>query len=281
MKYLLPCKCGESVEVEPGQAGQTVVCGCGESLLVPSMLQVKALPKADEKPVLSHKKHHIPYRAALIFFVLGIVCLTSWGLLELLKWRTQEFFAFALLGLASLLYVSSRGLAFAFLLAALALAIRDWAKSPLAEDTTLRRTFFVLGIALLFPACFFTSYWHEWKPHPRHATLKRIFFSYGTYQRPLHQDSTPIPRAETRILWMTDEEIDHLMPMDLHLYFQTLKEPMFSHNFRENYEAVWATYRIWITVNVILFILAFSSIIVSFFMPKQTVEVTGWSGSEW
>jgi len=118
-------------------------------------------------------------------------------------------------------------------------------------------------------------------PDPRQAMSKRVFFSHGTIQRPLFQDSTPIPMEERAILRMTDDIIDQMMPMDLHFYFQTLEEPTFSFNFRENYEAVWATYRIWLTVNIILFILAFSGIVVSFFMPRQNVVVTGWSGTEW
>jgi len=97
----------------------------------------------------------------------------------------------------------------------------------------------------------------------------------------LYQDSSPIPSVERRILRMTDERIDHMMPMELYFYFQTLEEPTFSYNFTENYEAVKDTYRIWVTVNVILFILALLSITASFFMPRQTVTVTGWSGSEW
>jgi hypothetical protein len=150
-----------------------------------------------------------------------------------------------------------------------------------SEDSTLRRTFFVLGIALLFPAFLLASYLHEWQPHPRHATVKPTQFSYGSNKKPLYQDSTPIPRSEIRILWMTDEEIDQMLPMELFFYFQTLDEPTFSYNFQDNYEAIKDTYRIWGTGNGILFILAVLSLAASFFMPRQTVEVTGWSGNEW
>jgi len=80
---------------------------------------------------------------------------------------------------------------------------------------------------------------------------------------------------------MTDEEIDQMSPMNLYFYFQTLEEPTFSYNFQENYEAVKYTYRIWVTGNVILLILAVLSIAASFFMSRETVVVTGWSGSEW
>ena len=268
MKYLLPCKCGQSVEIELGQAGQTVVCACGENLLVPSMLQVKALPAAPEKPASQRsRKKLVPYRSALMTFVSSVACL----ILTVLLWRVEYGLFFVLL----------RGLTGAFLITSLALALRDWAKSPLAEDSTIRRTFFVLGVALLFPAFLLASYLHEWQPHPRLATVKRTHFSYGSNKKLLPQDSTPIPYSEIRILWMTDEEIDQMSPMELFFYFQTLEEPTFSYNFQDNYEAVKDTYRIWVTGNGILFILAVLSIVASFFMPRQTIEVTGWSGSEW
>ena len=49
-KYLLPCSCGKSVPVETSQAGQEVVCECGLTLTVPSMLKIKKLQQADEIP---------------------------------------------------------------------------------------------------------------------------------------------------------------------------------------------------------------------------------------
>jgi hypothetical protein len=50
VKYLLPCRCGQNVVVEPRQAGQTVVCACGQSLPVPTMLEVTALEPAPVEP---------------------------------------------------------------------------------------------------------------------------------------------------------------------------------------------------------------------------------------
>jgi len=270
MKHLLPCKCGQSVEIEPGQAGQTVVCGCGENLLVPSMLQVKALPVVPEKPVSPGKKNNSPYGAALVMFVAGIVGV----FLSLPLWWFHDRFP-----LGDIVFIVCLGLGSGLSVSAIALALRVWLRS---DDTNmLSRTFFILGTVLLFPACLLAIYLYLWTPDPLHALFKRTQFSYSSFQRSLHQDSTPIPMEERTILWMRDEYIDRMMPMELHFYFQTLEEPTFSYNFRENYEAVWATYRIWVTVNVIVFILAFASIVVSFFMPKYSVVVTGWSGSEW
>ena len=46
-QYLLPCPCGQKLAVEPRQAGETIRCGCGESLDVPTMLEIKALEPLD------------------------------------------------------------------------------------------------------------------------------------------------------------------------------------------------------------------------------------------
>jgi hypothetical protein len=42
-RYLLPCRCGQTVPVERGQAGQTVHCRCGGSLEVPTLLAMARL----------------------------------------------------------------------------------------------------------------------------------------------------------------------------------------------------------------------------------------------
>jgi hypothetical protein len=52
MKYLLSCPaCNSRLPVETGQAGQTIRCGCGSSVEVPSVRGLRALEQvADERP---------------------------------------------------------------------------------------------------------------------------------------------------------------------------------------------------------------------------------------
>ena len=273
MKYLLPCKCGASVEIEPGQAGQMVGCRCGEMLLVPSMLQVKALPVAVEKPVPPKEKTNFPYKTALVMLIAGVVNLVLFTIFWLVYWFYSPF------PYGGILLIVCFGLGCGFTVTAIALALRVRFRPD--DNNILSRTFFILGTVLLFPAFWLVLYLYLWTPDPLHALYKRTQFSFGSNQRMLPQDSTPIPMEERTILWMKDEYIDQMMPMELYLFFQTLEKPTFSYNFLENYEAVWATHRIWVTVNIVMFILAFTSIVVSFFMPKHNVVVTGWSGSEW
>lgn len=42
-RYLLPCPCGEKIAVEIGQAGQRIVCSCGQTLEVPTMQGIRKL----------------------------------------------------------------------------------------------------------------------------------------------------------------------------------------------------------------------------------------------
>lgn len=204
--------------------------------------------------------------------MLGVGC---W-LFALVFWRFNWWFS-----IPNWWFVAARGLGCACLISAAAFAIREWAKSPLTADTTLRRTFFVLGIALLFPAFLLAISLYDWSPKPRHVSYKPEYFTFGSDRKQLYQNSTPIPLSEHTVLWITDEDIDHMFPMQLYFYFKTLEKPTFSHNFQENYGAVKDTHLIGVIVDIILFFLSIASLVVSFFMPKQTVVVTGWSGSEW
>jgi hypothetical protein len=46
VKYLLPCRCGRQIVVETREAGQTSVCACGQSLPIPTMLEITRLEPA-------------------------------------------------------------------------------------------------------------------------------------------------------------------------------------------------------------------------------------------
>jgi hypothetical protein len=48
-KYLLPCRCGKNAVVEPRQAGEAIVCSCGATLDVPTMLAIGRLDVAAEE----------------------------------------------------------------------------------------------------------------------------------------------------------------------------------------------------------------------------------------
>jgi hypothetical protein len=50
-KYLLPCRCGRQIVVEPREAGQTSSCPCGQSLLIPTMLEMTGLEPAPTETI--------------------------------------------------------------------------------------------------------------------------------------------------------------------------------------------------------------------------------------
>lgn len=72
--YLLPCSCGKSVSIEVSQAGQEVKCVCGETLSVPSLLQIKKLPEDTARQKTSENVSE-NYFLRPFFFVLSIVFL--------------------------------------------------------------------------------------------------------------------------------------------------------------------------------------------------------------
>jgi hypothetical protein len=68
-KYLLPCNCGQTVVIEPRQAGSMVTCVCGKSLEAPTIRAMTHLSRAEveeELPPLWTLRH------GLIFLGLAI-----------------------------------------------------------------------------------------------------------------------------------------------------------------------------------------------------------------
>jgi hypothetical protein len=47
--YLLPCSCGRELEVDVAQAGSDVVCECGNSVVVPTIRQLKQLKQSQSQ----------------------------------------------------------------------------------------------------------------------------------------------------------------------------------------------------------------------------------------
>ncbi len=54
-RYLLPCSCGLTTPVTISQAGTNIQCSCGQSLQVPSIRGLKALPPEKETEVSRQK----------------------------------------------------------------------------------------------------------------------------------------------------------------------------------------------------------------------------------
>ena len=73
-KYLLPCRCGQQIAIEPRQAGETTVCACGQSLPIPPMSEIVALEPAIEEVSLPTKP---VWRWQHGLLVLGVVLLVA------------------------------------------------------------------------------------------------------------------------------------------------------------------------------------------------------------
>lgn len=84
--YLLPCTCGQKTVVSAVQAGETIRCGCGALLQVPSMRGLRDLehadaadsPSARRAPARRWEDRH---RAAFSLVVAALVCLVVAGFL--------------------------------------------------------------------------------------------------------------------------------------------------------------------------------------------------------
>lgn len=83
-KYLLPCRCGQQIAIEPRQAGETVVCRCGTKHQVPSMLEIKALEPAPVESTAPRPAEAWGRRQLLrlLGVMLLLVAIILWVLLE-------------------------------------------------------------------------------------------------------------------------------------------------------------------------------------------------------
>ena len=72
VKYLLPCGCGESLQVDVSQAGSTIPCACGRELEVPTLRGLRELAEV-EVASISGKSRWTPAQGVL--FTLGLVLL--------------------------------------------------------------------------------------------------------------------------------------------------------------------------------------------------------------
>jgi hypothetical protein len=84
--YLLPCACGQQTRVTGVQAGKTVRCACGQPLVVPSMRELRTLPRAADAAAVKSRRD-IPWedrhRVAFLLILLAFGALASAGYLAL------------------------------------------------------------------------------------------------------------------------------------------------------------------------------------------------------
>jgi len=83
IKYLLPCSCGEKLEIESTQAGQILRCSCGKDVEVPTMQGIRRLEQVvvatnESRPASSFGG------AALGIALFGLIVLLAGG--SLMYW---------------------------------------------------------------------------------------------------------------------------------------------------------------------------------------------------
>jgi len=79
--YLLSCSCGQQTRVSSVQAGETVRCGCGLPLSVPSMRELRSLPLAPDESARKSASWDDRHRVAFVLVLLAIGALAAAGYL--------------------------------------------------------------------------------------------------------------------------------------------------------------------------------------------------------
>jgi hypothetical protein len=89
LKYLLPCACGRVVPVTTTQAGAEVSCPCGQTLLVPTLLELKQLPQAQDAESKNAKASWTPLQGG-VFVAGALIALASLGTAGFLSWERSH-----------------------------------------------------------------------------------------------------------------------------------------------------------------------------------------------
>jgi hypothetical protein len=83
-EYLVPCQCGQTVPVQTRQAGQTVHCACGRTLVVPTIRELSRLEQRQGAPDVSAA----PWSTRSAMLSLGLlITLLGVGLTGYLYWK--------------------------------------------------------------------------------------------------------------------------------------------------------------------------------------------------
>jgi hypothetical protein len=79
--YLLTCDCGKSVPVEIGQAGGRVACSCGKQIDVPTLRQLRHLPRESAEVAAASGGWGLRQGiiAASLIIIAAIVAWTIWS----------------------------------------------------------------------------------------------------------------------------------------------------------------------------------------------------------
>lgn len=75
-QYLLPCSCGQKVQVAIAQAGGEVSCACGKRLAVPTLRGIRQLESAGDTPLATRsswtRAHGGFFAGGLVVVCLGL-----------------------------------------------------------------------------------------------------------------------------------------------------------------------------------------------------------------
>lgn len=252
-KHILTCDCGKEHPIETFQAGQTLLCECGKTLKIPSMLHIKKLPLFEESdpaaPAEPSGKRNSGEKAPK----------------EDVEQKADSS--------ASNTAAPPR-------------------KSSERTLSGSRLGIFIVGIALLLVLGFLLFRTLMNPPVPTQVFQKqRDFIQNGTVVHRDSLPVTPedfafyINDQAEPGQWVLVNDIfieQRMSPYMLCDYFNLLKDgPRLSDNFYENYEILKTTFRMKVVLYIVLLVLSAVVCLLPWLLPKKRTTVGAIRGAEW
>lgn len=249
-KHILTCECGKEHPVETFQAGQTLLCECGKTLKIPSMLHIKKLPLLEESAPVEPVAERVSSE-------------TASSAAEPKKNKSSKVWAKTNPLVSSLLALSETRLGIFIVGVALFLLfgfllVRTASRFPVPTQVFQKQRDFIQDGSIV---------------HRDSIPVSPDDFAFY-----IDDQSEP-----GKWLLINDYYIDERMgPYMLCDYFNRLKNgPRLSDNFYENYDILKANY--WMKVTLYGVLLVFSAVLcfLPWVLPKKQVTVGVMRGAEW
>ncbi len=147
--------------------------------------------------------------------------------------------------------------------------------SPTARTVVLFTGMGVLLVGIVLSVVAAYSY-----PEPKDILQQRTeFWYYGTS---VSQNHKPLPQSEHRLLWLDQEDLDDLSPLDSTILWNDLNRgPSMSYSFQDRYYATKEGFRFRLLIAGLITGLGILLVIISRLLPRRQVQVGALSGQKW
>lgn len=252
MQYRLTCQCGRSYPVEPRQAGGTLVCECGETINIPTMLKMKRLPVWGEEEEAAPEKDEAVAPAT--------DAVQPQNADDAQKAEPKSEIAES----------------------------RSNADAPNKEGLSARRWgLFIVASCLLLVSVFFI-FRNIHYPNPRAVFYKQTTFRENGKE--LRRDSSPITGEDYSFYFLPDPEhpymvedrlIDAFNDFYAYQYFEFVRELDLSDNFYDNYSALVTRWKMRLVGFGLLALISLGVALFALFAKESQKQVGSMRGESW